>query len=157
MNYKQAFGSQSLELGEGLKRCLHVRSYPFSCVSNPRLIPKLLCSITSHTSLGVKTVAERDGHSLNPDLFASTPRPFLALSANAVDIEIKRLLPAAGPNCMQPSAFCNFAVGPGLSVPAHEVFTGKKLETEVSLWPRRLIFSRSLEHHRSQLYLKAGG
>ena len=113
MNCKQAFGFQSLELGEGLKRCLHVRSHPFSCVSNPRLIPKLLCSITIHTSLGVKTVAERDGHSLDPDLFASTPRPFLALNANAVDIEIKWLLPAAGPSCMQPSAFRNFAVGPG--------------------------------------------
>ena len=91
--------------------------------------------ITIHTSLGGTTAVERGGHSLSPDLFVSKPWPFLARNAHGIDIEIKWLFPAARMSCKHSSAFCNFALGPGLCVPAHEVFTRKKLKLRCPCGP----------------------
>lgn len=129
MNYKQAFSFQSLlESDEGLRSCYVFGVSQFCMSQIPTSLPDSCVLITIHTSLGGTIAVERGGHSLSPDLFVSKPWPFLACNARGIDVEIKWLFLAARTSCKHSSAFCNFALGPGLCVPAHEVVTGKKLK-----------------------------
>lgn len=140
LNYKQAFSFQSLlESDEGLRSC-SMFGVSWFCMSQiPTSRPDSCVLITIHPSLGGTIAAERGGQSLSPELrFVSKPWPCLARNARGIDVGIKWLFLATRMSCKHSSAFCNFALGLGLCVPAHEVFTGEKLKLRCPCGPAGL-------------------